>query len=144
MAKPWTLRPLMVIWITHEGYRASYLHQVWWGENLGGNTSCELEIFSWPCGQRKKRCWKKRLWISLWFQPRWPLCFSPQYSDFCLFSVLSTAHFPVDMIKTFYQKQHRGRLGLFGLKLISSLTSREAKAKVEEQCVLPCLSRAHV
>lgn len=56
--------------------------------------------------------------------------FSPQYLDFCLFSMVSALHFPVDLIKTFYQKQCLGRSGLLGLKLISSPTSREAKAKV--------------
>ena len=59
--------------------------------------------------------------------------FSPQYSGFCLFSMLSAAHSPVDMIKPFYQKQCWGRSGLFGLKLISSPTSREVKAKDKEQ-----------
>lgn len=58
--------------------------------------------------------------------------FSPQHSDFCLSNMRSAAHFPVDLLKTFYQKQCLGRSGLLGLKLISSPTSREVKAKVTE------------
>lgn len=133
----------MVIWITQEADTGQAIYTRF----DEGKTWEETPVVNWKYSAGPVARGRKGVGSALDFSvvpAKMAFVFSPQYSDFCLFSVLSAAHFPVDMIKTFYQKEHQGRLGLFGLKLISSLTSREAKAKVEEQCVLPCLSRAHV
>lgn len=42
--------------------------------------------------------------------------FSPQHSDFCLSSMVSAAHFPVDLIKNILPKAMSGKIRFIGLK----------------------------
>lgn len=142
--KAWALRLLMVIWITKKQIPGRLSTQ----GLIEGKTWEETPVVNWKYSAGLVARRRKGVGSALDFSvvpATLAFVFSPQHSDFCLFSMVSAAHFPFDMIKTFYQKQCRGRSGLFGLNLISSLTSRETKAKVEEQwCVPPCLSQAHI